>query len=128
MLTLNSISDRAFTELFPQRENRHCHPANRQQHNAQRKVVVTLRKTGGSKVRILPAFAAILPMAKHAVNMIREVEIGDLLRGREIVTPDKQLMEANTSGKVVMLPPAAEERSALNCAGRRRPWAPPSWC
>lgn len=64
------------------------------------KVVETLRKLG-VKVRILPAFADIAD-GKHAVNMIREVEIGDLL-GREIVTPDKQLMEANTTGKVVMV-------------------------
>ncbi|MBU4531574.1 MAG: polysaccharide biosynthesis protein [Hoeflea sp.] len=64
------------------------------------KVVETLRKQG-VKVRILPAFADIAD-GKHAVNMIREVEIGDLL-GREMVTPDKQLMAANTSGKVVMV-------------------------
>ena len=64
------------------------------------KVVETLRKLG-VKVRILPAFADIAD-GKHAVNMIREVEIGDLL-GREIVKPDKQLMEANTSGKIVMV-------------------------
>ena len=63
-------------------------------------VVEALRKLG-VKVRILPAFADIAD-GKHAVNMIREVEIGDLL-GREIVTPDKRLMEANTTGKVVMV-------------------------
>ena len=69
--------------------------------NIQRMMVVESLRKLGVKVRILPAFADIAD-GKHAVNMIREVEIGDLL-GREMVTPDKELMEANTRGKVVMV-------------------------
>lgn len=68
--------------------------------NARMSVVESLRKQG-IKVRILPAFADIAD-GKHIVNMVREVEIGDLL-GREMVSPDKQLMEANIRGKVVMV-------------------------
>ncbi|MCY0149423.1 polysaccharide biosynthesis protein [Hoeflea sp. G2-23] len=63
-------------------------------------VIESLRKLE-VKVRILPAFADIAS-GKHIVSMVREVEIGDLL-GRETVTPDRALMEANTRDKVVMI-------------------------
>jgi len=77
--------------------------------------IVTMRSAGTSRrtevveklsalglhVRILPAFVDIAD-GKHTVNMIRDVDIGDLL-GRDVVPPDIQLMEANTKGKVVMI-------------------------
>lgn len=55
----------------------------------------------GLRVRILPAFVDIAD-GKHTVNMIRDVDIGDLL-GRDTVPPDIHLLEANTKGKVVMV-------------------------
>lgn len=55
----------------------------------------------GLRVRILPAFVDIAD-GKHTVDLIRDVEIGDLL-GRDAVPPDPVLMEVNTRGKVVMV-------------------------
>jgi FlaA1/EpsC-like NDP-sugar epimerase len=55
----------------------------------------------GLKVRILPAFVDIAD-GKHTVNMIRDVDIGDLL-GRDAVPPDLRLMDAITREKVVMI-------------------------
>lgn len=55
----------------------------------------------GLRVRILPAFVDIAD-GKHTVDLIRDVEIGDLL-GRDAVPPDLSLMEANTRNKVVMV-------------------------
>ena len=77
--------------------------------------IVTMRSAGTSRrtevvdrlsslglhVRILPAFVDIAD-GKHTVNMIRDVDIGDLL-GRDVVPPDMRLMEATTRGKVVMV-------------------------
>jgi FlaA1/EpsC-like NDP-sugar epimerase len=69
--------------------------------NAKRIDVVGSLRKQGLRVRILPPFADIVD-GKHAVNMIREIEIGDLL-GREMATPDKELMETNTVDKVVLI-------------------------
>ena len=55
----------------------------------------------GLRVRILPAFVDIAD-GKHTVDLIRDVEIGDLL-GRDAVPPDLGLMEANTRNKVVLV-------------------------
>lgn len=69
--------------------------------NAKRMDVVESLRKQGLRVRILPPFADIVD-GKHMVNMVREIEIGDLL-DREMATPDKELMEINTSGKVVLI-------------------------
>lgn len=69
--------------------------------NAKRMGVVESLRKHGIRVRILPAFADIVE-GKHVVNMVREVEIGDLL-GREMATPDKDLMDINTRDKVVLI-------------------------
>jgi len=55
----------------------------------------------GLRVRILPAFVDIAD-GKHTVDLIRDVEIGDLL-GRDAVPPEFGLMEANTRGRVVLV-------------------------
>jgi FlaA1/EpsC-like NDP-sugar epimerase len=68
---------------------------------SRRTEVVDLLSSLGLHVRILPAFVDIAD-GKHTVNMIRDVDIGDLL-GRDVVPPDIRLMEANTKGKVVMV-------------------------
>lgn len=53
------------------------------------------------KVRILPAVAD-LANGKHLVNMVREVDIGDLL-GRDPVVADPALLGRDIAGKVVMV-------------------------
>jgi FlaA1/EpsC-like NDP-sugar epimerase len=68
---------------------------------SRRTEVVDRLSSLGLHVRILPAFVDIAD-GKHTVNMIRDVDIGDLL-GRDVVPPDIRLMEANTKGKVVMV-------------------------
>lgn len=73
----------------------------RYQSSAKRMDVVESLRKQGLRVRILPPFADIVD-GKHAVNMVREIEIGDLL-GREMATPDKELMETNTRDKVVLI-------------------------
>lgn len=55
----------------------------------------------GLRVRILPAFVDIAD-GKHTVDLIRDVEIGDLL-GRDAVPPEFGLMEANTRDRVVLV-------------------------
>jgi FlaA1/EpsC-like NDP-sugar epimerase len=65
---------------------------------SRRTEVVDRLSSLGLHVRILPAFVDIAD-GKHTVNMIRDVDIGDLL-GRDVVPPDIRLMEANTKGKV----------------------------
>uniref|UniRef100_UPI002B0012E7 UDP-N-acetylglucosamine 4,6-dehydratase family protein n=1 Tax=Hoeflea sp. TaxID=1940281 RepID=UPI002B0012E7 len=51
--------------------------------------------------RILPAFVDIAD-GKHTVDLIRDVEIGDLL-GRDAVPPEPGLMAMNTRGKCVLV-------------------------
>jgi FlaA1/EpsC-like NDP-sugar epimerase len=70
--------------------------------NISRRAEVVERLSGlGLHVRILPAFADIVD-GKHTVDLIRDVEIGDLL-GRDAVPPEPELMEANTRGKAVLV-------------------------
>ena len=70
--------------------------------NSARRAEVVEQLSGlGLRVRILPAFVDIAD-GKHTVDLIRDVEIGDLL-GRDAVPPDLALMEANTRGKAVLV-------------------------
>ncbi|WP_052161837.1 nucleoside-diphosphate sugar epimerase/dehydratase [Hoeflea sp. BAL378] len=70
--------------------------------NTARRAQVVDQLTGlGLRVRILPAFVDIAD-GKHTVDLIRDVEIGDLL-GRDAVPPEPGLMAANTRGKVVLV-------------------------
>lgn len=73
----------------------------RSANSARRAEVVERLSNLGLRVRILPAFVDIAD-GKHTVNLIRDVEIGDLL-GRDAVPPDPGLMEANTRNKVVLV-------------------------
>jgi FlaA1/EpsC-like NDP-sugar epimerase len=66
-----------------------------------RQAVVKLLEQYPVKVRILPAVAEIAN-GKHLVNMVREVDIGDLL-GRDPVAADPELLGRNITGKVVMV-------------------------
>ncbi|WP_066180026.1 polysaccharide biosynthesis protein [Hoeflea olei] len=70
--------------------------------NTARRAEVVEKLSGlGLRVRILPAFVDIAD-GKHTVDLIRDVEIGDLL-GRDAVPPEPLLMEANTRGKTVLV-------------------------
>lgn len=69
--------------------------------SARRAEVVERLSNLGLRVRILPAFVDIAD-GKHTVDLIRDVEIGDLL-GRDSVPPDLDLMQANTRNKVVLV-------------------------
>ncbi len=69
--------------------------------NEKRMSVIDSLRKHGVRVRILPAFADIVE-GKHVVNMVRDIEIGDLL-GREMAVPEKSLMDANTQGKAVLI-------------------------
>ncbi|MDP3527518.1 MAG: nucleoside-diphosphate sugar epimerase/dehydratase, partial [Hoeflea sp.] len=70
--------------------------------NTARRAEVVEQLSGlGLRVRILPAFVDIAD-GKHTVDLIRDVEIGDLL-GRDAVPPETGLMAANTRGKVVLV-------------------------
>jgi len=73
----------------------------RSANSARRAEVVERLSDLGLRVRILPAFVDIAD-GKHTVNLIRDVEIGDLL-GRDTVPPELGLMEANTRNKVVLV-------------------------
>jgi len=73
----------------------------RSANSARRAEVVERLSNLGLRVRILPAFVDIAD-GKHTVNLIRDVEIGDLL-GRDAVPPELGLMEANTRNKVVLV-------------------------
>lgn len=53
------------------------------------------------KLRVLPPLADIAS-GKHLVNMVREVDIGDLL-GRRVVAPDVGLLRQCVAGKVVLI-------------------------
>ncbi|KJS19015.1 MAG: hypothetical protein VR78_03880 [Hoeflea sp. BRH_c9] len=70
--------------------------------NTARRAEVVEELTGlGLRVRILPAFVDIAD-GKHTVDLIRDVEIGDLL-GRDAVPPEHGLMAVNTRGKAVLV-------------------------
>ncbi|WP_412050850.1 polysaccharide biosynthesis protein [Hoeflea sp. Naph1] len=73
----------------------------RSANTARRAEVVELLSGLGLRVRILPAFVDIAD-GKHTVDLIRDVEIGDLL-GRDAVPPEPGLMAMNTRGKCVLV-------------------------
>lgn len=68
--------------------------------NRRREIVQQLEQCAVN-VRILPALTDIAS-GKHLVNMLREVDIGDLL-GRDPVTADPQLLSQCITGKNVMV-------------------------
>lgn len=68
---------------------------------ARRKEVVSFLDQHGAKVRILPTISDIAS-GKHLVNMLREVDIGDLL-GRDPVAADRALLGRNIAGKNVLV-------------------------
>ncbi len=69
--------------------------------STRRREVVRFLEKYPLKVRILPAVADIAA-GKHLVNMVREVDIGDLL-GRDPVAPAPALLGRCISGKVVLV-------------------------
>jgi FlaA1/EpsC-like NDP-sugar epimerase len=69
--------------------------------NLKRREVVQFLERFPVKVRILPAVAEIAN-GRHLVNMVREVDIGDLL-GRDSVAADSELLGRNITGKVVLV-------------------------
>lgn len=66
-----------------------------------RKEVVTFLESCGVHVKVLPTISDIAS-GKHLVNMLREVDIGDLL-GRDSVAADLTLLGRNITGKRVMV-------------------------
>ena len=68
---------------------------------ARRREVVAFLEQFSLRVRILPAVSAIAD-GRHLVNMVREVDIGDLL-GRDPVAADPALLGRCISGKVVLV-------------------------
>ncbi|MDA8094315.1 MAG: nucleoside-diphosphate sugar epimerase/dehydratase [Betaproteobacteria bacterium] len=68
---------------------------------ARRKEVVSFLDQHGAKVRILPTISDIAS-GKHLVNLLREVDIGDLL-GRDAVAADRNLLGRNVIGKSVLV-------------------------
>jgi FlaA1/EpsC-like NDP-sugar epimerase len=68
---------------------------------ARRREIVSQLENYPLQVRILPALSDIAS-GRHLVNMVREVDIGDLL-GRDPVVADPALMGANIRDKVVMV-------------------------
>lgn len=68
---------------------------------SRRKEVVSFLDRHGAKVRILPTISDIAS-GKHLVNMLREVDIGDLL-GRDPVAADRTLLGRNITGKNVLV-------------------------
>jgi len=69
--------------------------------NARRREVVSFLEKHPVRVRILPALTDIAS-GKHLVNMVREVDIGDLL-GRDAVAANPALLGHCITGKVVMV-------------------------
>jgi len=72
---------------------------------SRRQEIIRLLEAFPVHVRTLPALADIAE-GKVSVSDIQEVEIADLL-GRESVAPIQQLLQANITGKVVMVTGAA---------------------
>jgi FlaA1/EpsC-like NDP-sugar epimerase/UDP-N-acetylmuramyl pentapeptide phosphotransferase/UDP-N-acetylglucosamine-1-phosphate transferase len=68
---------------------------------SRRRKIVQFLEQFKLKVRILPSLSDIAS-GKHLVNMIREVDIGDLL-GRDPVAADPQLLGQCITGKTVMV-------------------------
>jgi FlaA1/EpsC-like NDP-sugar epimerase len=69
--------------------------------SARRRDIVTWLEGFPVRVRILPAMSDIAN-GRHLVNMVREVDIGDLL-GRDAVAADPELLSQCISGKVVLV-------------------------
>jgi len=69
--------------------------------NSKRREIVEFLERYPVKVRILPAVTDIAN-GKHLVNMVREVDIGDLL-GRDPVAADPELLGRCITGKVVLV-------------------------
>ncbi|MBN8514246.1 nucleoside-diphosphate sugar epimerase/dehydratase [Accumulibacter sp.] len=69
--------------------------------SARRREVVALLEQHRVRVRILPALADIAN-GRHLVNMVREVDIGDLL-GRDPVAADPALLGRCITGKAVLV-------------------------
>ncbi|WP_137936946.1 nucleoside-diphosphate sugar epimerase/dehydratase [Chitinivorax sp. B] len=69
--------------------------------SARRRDVVSLLERYPLRVRILPAMTDIAS-GRHLVNMVREVDIGDLL-GRDPIAADPALLGRCISGKAVMV-------------------------
>lgn len=69
--------------------------------NQRRRDIVLFLEEFPVKVRILPALTDIAS-GKHLVNMVREVDIGDLL-GRESIPAAPDLLERCVKSKVVMV-------------------------
>ena len=68
---------------------------------ARRREIVQFLEQFPIKVRILPALSDIAN-GKHLVNMLREVDIGDLL-GRDPISADPQLLGQCITGKTVLV-------------------------
>ena len=68
---------------------------------ARRREIVQFLEQFPVKVRILPALSDIAN-GKHLVNMLREVDIGDLL-GRDPISADPQLLGQCITGKTVLV-------------------------
>ena len=69
--------------------------------SARRRDVVAFLEQHPLRVRILPALTDIAA-GRHLVNMVREVDIGDLL-GRDPVGADQGLLDRCIKGKVVLV-------------------------
>jgi len=80
---------------------------------ARRRSIVEFLEQYDVRVRILPALTDIAN-GKHLVNMVRQVDVGDLL-GRDPVAPDPELMARHIAGKVVMVTGAGGSIGAELC-------------
>ena len=69
--------------------------------NARRREVVEFLEHHPVRVRILPALSDVAN-GKHLVNMVRQVDIGDLL-GRDMVVADANLLSRCITNKVVLV-------------------------
>lgn len=88
---------------------------------ARRRAVVEFLEQHPVKVRILPAMTD-LASGRHLVNMVREVDISDLL-GRDPVTPMPELLSRCITDKVVMVTGAGGSIGSELCRqiARQRP-------
>ena len=68
---------------------------------SRRREIVEEMERCSIRVRVLPALADIAS-GRHVVNLVRDVDIDDLL-GRDPVTPDPALLAACITGKVVLV-------------------------
>jgi FlaA1/EpsC-like NDP-sugar epimerase len=80
---------------------------------SRRKEVVAFLDGQGARVQILPTISDIAS-GKHLVNMLREVDIGDLL-GRDPVAADRTLLGRNVTGRRVLVTGAGGSIGAELC-------------